>query len=367
MNFAMTCLFAILFSFLTFFSRISDAETIPELLMVIGSMTQGPSGNIDLLPAPGDVFWNNFAANPSLGKAWIDGFRGRSNWGVIQASSVAQYDWSGIDSVVAACTAAGKFLTISIRFGVGSPAWLAADPNVAMIGVDTNEDGTDDGTMPLPFDPDYQAYLRTFINAMGARYDGNPTVRAIFFGGHGPFSGENYVVTTDPDIAAFDAAAVAAGYADKSAAYRAAVDAIFPMWKTAFPRTALIFGSSNPWGGRGGTDAVDKTYAENAAIALGAGVATSQLHATSTHTGVPDLKPYVHGEQAISSSKDQTRFYLPPIPDPYPTPPQPVLDMGLNAYDRGDQYVEWYESDLRDSANDATLTTLRLQFISNLP
>lgn len=277
------------------------------------------------------------------------------------------FDWSNLDAQLKAASDKGKFLTVSVGFGIYFPAWMD-DATYPKIAVDKDGDGVAESKMPLPWDDDYLKALDGFIHAMAVRYDSNPAVRLVFITGHGPQTGENYVMKTTSDVAAFNAAAIKAGFADKSAAYRFCVDHVFAKFKAEFTKTGLIFASSNPWGSIDHSTS-DQDYAETKAVSLGIGLASSQLHATTTHATVAATKTkYPHGEQAIFSSDDHTRFYLPPIPNPWPADPQPMFDLLRNGYDRGDQYCEVYEPDLKKSStNDATFAAERLKLISNLP
>lgn len=297
--------------------------------------------------------------NPLLDKAHVAGFR---FW--IKSSDfwngLNTYDWATLDASLAAAAAKGKFLTVSIGFGVYYPSWMddATYPKIAV--------GTDGLKMPLPFNDKYLSALDGFIHTMAVRYDSNPALRAVFITGHGPQLGENYVMKTPTDVAAFNTASVAAGFADKSAAYRFCVDHVFAKFRAEFIKTPLIFDTSNPWASVEHNG--DQDYADSKALALGIGQSDCQLHAKVTHNGVaPAKRAYPHGEQAISNSSDHTRFYLAPIPDPWPSDPKPLLDLLESGYDNGDQYIEVYEPDLKNASNDSTCVTEGAKLISNIP
>src|SRR4029077_21151134 len=52
-------------------------------------------GIVDLLPGGNDL--GNLSGNPNLNKAWVDGFRWREHWDVVQPDSLTTYDWSNTD------------------------------------------------------------------------------------------------------------------------------------------------------------------------------------------------------------------------------------------------------------------------------
>jgi hypothetical protein len=83
------------------------------------------------------------------------------------------FDWSAIDQAATLWAARGKRIAIRVQtfnpHHEGIPAWLPA------MGARTIIDG-DGNTAPLFWDPLYLARLQLMVNALAARYDGDPRV-----------------------------------------------------------------------------------------------------------------------------------------------------------------------------------------------
>lgn len=282
------------------------------------------------------------------------------------------YNWSHIDAALVTCAANGKKLSLSIVSGVGTPDWVYdTAPTCTRFPFTTNEALI--AEMPLPFETGYQTKWLTFLAAFGTRYDGNPTLGAVFFTGVGQENVELHITGNGTDEAAWNAAAVAALYADKSAAFRAAATLIVDAFVTAFPTTPTMFTSGNPWGG-GLPGVEDRDFINNYVTGKPdklRGLCSSYLHAlaASEHTNAGWKRGVPQGDQAIFASTDQVRFYSDPIPNPFPAPPTPVYDLLQAGYEKGDQYVEVYEYDLaptgNPTVNDGVLASQRLKLIEN--
>lgn len=326
------------------------------------------SGNIHLLPASGDNFWNGLSTNASNRKAWIDGYRGRTSIGKLMPNGIyGAIDWSGPDSAINVCRQNGKKLGLSISMGLTMPTdFYTSEPTVGNLTVQVDGSGGT-GTIPLIWEPAYLNKIAPFIKAFGAKYDKEPIVAAVFFTGYQQIV-ECHVVNTPTDNTNYNAAAVAAGFTGKTAAWLPNVKRIIDLFMRAFPTTSVMFTAGNPWSGDDGAtiendiqDYVTTTYPGHG------GLCSSFLHAKLTHTGTPSLQTYPVGDQAISASTDDSRFYSPAMPGTQPPDPTPVLDLLENGYDQGDQYVEVYNTDVGNTVNDATLIAERLRLISNVP
>jgi hypothetical protein len=326
-------------------------------------------GIVDLVSGGNNL--DNLIGNPNLDKAWVDGFRWREHWDVVQPRTLTNYDWSNTDAAIATVAAKGKKLTLSVSAGINrSPAIYTNGKPCTHFPCDTDGDGINDSDMPFP-DANYLAKWDAFIAAMGARYDGNSNVALIFITGIGQQIVEFHVTTTAANEDSWNALAVAAGFPDKSAAIQAAAQHVVDSFVAAFPTTPLLFTTGNPWGDTGGI--TDQKFVEGYVSSVDnsrAGICDSFLKAKTTHTGTIVKRTNPHGEQAINASFD-SRFYS-DISMPWPPQPRPIYDLLQNGVEKGDQYVEVYEYDLNGglaggTINDGTFIVERLLLLGNLP
>ena len=326
-------------------------------------------GIVDLLPGGNDL--GNLIGNPNLNKAWVDGFRWREHWDVVQPDSLTTYDWSNTDTAIATVAAKGKKLTLSVAAGVtSSPAIFTGSRPCTHFACDTDGDGINESDMPFP-DANYLAKWDAFVTAMGARYDSNPNVALVFITGIGQQGVEFHVTNTVANENAWNRLAVAAGYPGKSAAIQAVAQHVVDTFVAAFPTTPILFTTANPWSDTDGE--IDQDFVEDYVLSVTngrAGTCDSFLKAKMTHTGTIFQRDYPRGEQAINASYDE-RFYA-DISMPWPREPRPIYDLLQNAVEKGDQYVEVYEYDLNGglkggTINDATFIAERLLLLGNLP
>lgn len=157
-----------------------------------------PSGYYYLLSTPNSTTdITSSASNTNL-----DGWRIRLTWKDIQPDTTGNavtdsttYNWQGLDDLI---TAAGsKGVGISISAGIVCPNWVYAasgpsgsmpaaykfnlDPSVGSVNEDVA--GPPPYSEPVPWDQNFQAKWQTFVQAFGARYDGNPNVRYVLLTG----------------------------------------------------------------------------------------------------------------------------------------------------------------------------------------
>jgi hypothetical protein len=326
-------------------------------------------GIVDLVP--GGNHLDDLIGNPNLDKPWVDGFRWREQWNVVQPDSLDVYDWSNTDAAIDTVAAKGKKLTLSVAAGVSSSPgiYLGKRPCIPF-PCDTDGDGINDSEMPFP-DRNYLAKWDAFVYAMGARYDRDPNVALVFVSGIGQQVVEFHVTNTVKNEKAWNTLAVAAGYADKSAAIQAAARHVIDTFVAAFPTTPILFTTGNPWADEGGV--FDQDLVEDYVLSVDngrAGICDSFLKATSTHSFTYPKRDYPHGEQAINATFD-SRFYS-DLSMPWPRQPKPMFDLLQNGAEKGDQYVEVYEYDLNGGLkggiiNDLTFITQRILLLANLP
>ncbi|MGO9265563.1 MAG: beta-galactosidase [Candidatus Binataceae bacterium] len=143
--------------------------------------TAAPSpGIINGIYDLGDVDSSTFASSV-LSDPSVDGLAMRTTWQTLEPAD-GTFDWSEIDTAIATAQANGKKLSISVTPGVQTPSWLWTE------GAQAFDYVWDKGysfpyctvvSIPVPWDPIYEAKWGAFVAALGARYDSNPTVSHV--------------------------------------------------------------------------------------------------------------------------------------------------------------------------------------------
>jgi hypothetical protein len=139
--------------------------------------------NAPLAAAP-----NQTLLQTAMGYPWIDGLMIRTTWEDIE-NTKGTYDWSYLDSQIAAMASAGKKAAIDIDAGWATPAWVYTDGSASYTSADgwtltaahsdsqaTSPNWCQNVKIPVPWDTTYLSDLGTFIAALGARYATNSTV-----------------------------------------------------------------------------------------------------------------------------------------------------------------------------------------------
>ena len=118
---------------------------------------------------------NDLTGNPALDLPYVDGFRLRSSWAIIQPDTTGNpaidsvnYDWSELDAAIAQAAAHGKFVGISIGAGAFVPNWVyVGSPTVYKYFIDVADDNqAENATEPFPWDINYLNKWKTFIAAL---------------------------------------------------------------------------------------------------------------------------------------------------------------------------------------------------------
>jgi hypothetical protein len=141
----------------------------------------------------------DLAKEPCWTNPSVQGVLLRTFWNKIQPREGA-IDWSFFDQGVALAAEHDKKVGLLITAGVTTPQWVYA------AGAHEFTVTTPKGpvfSMPLPWDPAFQAKWGEVIRAFGARYDSNPQVAYVVMGGSGRRA-ESFFVSTPEDVAAFD-------------------------------------------------------------------------------------------------------------------------------------------------------------------
>jgi Beta-galactosidase. len=155
----------------------------------------------------GDFWQPGVNSNPFEGQTeetWAAASVGyyRFVWNDIQPNNETEYDWSPIDKALAECKARGKKFAFGIMNANSSTNWKYMTPKWVFDAgaqyVDCTVADTYDSNktyhqlIPVWNDPVFIGKLRTFVNALAARYDGNPDVAFIDIRSYGNW-GENHV------------------------------------------------------------------------------------------------------------------------------------------------------------------------------
>ena len=136
-----------------------------------------PSGSVNMITAHAHAL----QSSPCVGISWV------FQWRNLEPSS-GVYNWSTVDAAIAAAGAKPVFLRINA--GVTSPTWL---PRADGINAPDPKGGS--SWMPVPWNANFLATWKTFINAFGARYNSNTHIAMIEGGGDGP-QGEAHLTGT---------------------------------------------------------------------------------------------------------------------------------------------------------------------------
>lgn len=164
-------------------------------------------------------------SSPCAGLSWV------FPWRVLEPTQ-GTYNWSTVDDALAA--SGNKPVFLRVIAGNVSPSWL---PRADGIDAANPKGGT--AWEPIPWNADFLATWKTFINAFGARYNSNTHIVQIEGGGDGPQGEAN--------LAGPYSEWQAAGYSEQT--YVGAISTEIADFKAAFPSHKISFaGASGPTG-----------------------------------------------------------------------------------------------------------------------
>jgi hypothetical protein len=141
------------------------------------------------IPQMNGVFGANLSNSQTasaLANSNVDGLQVTEPWNVVEAQE-GVFDWSSIDSVVAAAATAGKKISLGIQAGYVTPAWVYTDGAKAFPFV--WDKVTDSPTicsiqnLPVPWDPVFLSKWQALVAAFGAHYAANPTIVSVILYG----------------------------------------------------------------------------------------------------------------------------------------------------------------------------------------
>ena len=127
------------------------------------------------------------------------------NWATLEPQK-GVYDWSSLDKAIADAKAHGKKIIPRVYTnidanGQASPAWFFATPG-AMYYYPSASAQSRGYKAPVPWDQVYRDEFGRFVSALGARYNGNPTIEFFQTNAGGGMYGEQYMGNQAPGYSA---------------------------------------------------------------------------------------------------------------------------------------------------------------------
>lgn len=253
-------------------------------------------------------------SSPCAGISWV------FPWRTLEPSA-GVYNWTTVDDALAASGTKPVFLRVIA--GNVSPAWL---PRADGINGPNPKGGT--AWEPIPWNADFLATWKTFINAFGARYNANTHIVQIEGGGDGPQGEAN--------LAGTYAQWSAVGYSEQT--WMTAISTEIADFKAAFPSHRVSFAGATPPTGSPSTPNALQGFI----------TACEQANIVIQNNGLTGSK-YGHINQSVIMFGYQTA-------SAQGTALGSALQMGKSL---GASFVEVYYSDAIMPANFAAITTFQ--------
>ena len=253
-------------------------------------------------------------SSPCAGISWV------FPWKTLEPTA-GTYNWTTVDDALAASGTKPVFLRVIA--GNVSPAWL---PRADGINGPNPKGGT--AWEPVPWNADFLATWKTFINAFGARYNANTHIVQIEGGGDGPQGEAN--------LAGTYAQWTAVGYSEQT--YINAISTEIADFKAAFPSHKVSFAGATPPTGAPAQPSVLQGFIS----------ACEQANIVIQNNGLTGTK-YGHINQSVIEFGYQTA-------SAQGTKLGSALQLGKSL---GASFVEVYYSDATMSANYAAITTFQ--------
>ena len=328
---------------------------ITSIVTVLAALGSSPMAVAQSKPFPAGIirFFSTNVSKPENDPSWnnvnLDGVRLRPIWSDL-APSKGVYDWTSVDAIFDIAAEHDRTIGLSVSAGLYTPQWVY-DAGATKYKL---RDGTG-GSMPLPWDPAFQTKWLPFVRAMGARYEGNPTLGYIVISGL-----SQNLETNLSSSKADDAAHKALGGID---AWVAAAKKIIGVYASAFPTTPFFITASRVFTDDFDNDALRQVIDWGVATYPGRfGLMNTTLNANSSTVYYPNEAIYTYkdtqpvGFQMLCSSiKDPVRL-------------GGTLDEALLAgIALGAEFVEVYQSDADEPANQAVLAKEGDALEANVP
>lgn len=336
-------------------NRLVRLAPIATLLAAIGS---GPMAFAEVessKPFPAGIIrlFSTNVSKPENDPSWnnvnLDGVRLRPIWRDM-APSKGVYNWTSVDHIFDIAAEHGRTVGLSVSAGLYSPQWVY-DAGATKYQL---HDGSGD-YMTLPWDSVFQSKWLGFVRAMGARYDGDPSLGYVVISGLSQ-NIETYLSKTPAD----DAALEALGGVD---AWVAAAKKIIGVYASSFPTTPFFITASRVFTDDSGIDALQQVIDWGVATYPGRfGIMNATLNANSSTVYYPNQAIYdykdtqpVGFQMLCSSIKDPKRL-------------GGTLDQALlSGIALGAEFVEVYQSDADESSNQSVLAKEGTALENNVP
>ncbi len=108
----------------------------------------------------------------------MDGITIRQDWSALQPTE-GTFNWTYLDSAVAASASAGKEVLLRINTQANKPAWVTTAVQNAGGSFFTFTNNGVQTTIPVFWDPTFLAKKTAMIAALGAHFTNNPTVKIV--------------------------------------------------------------------------------------------------------------------------------------------------------------------------------------------
>lgn len=129
---------------------------------------------------------NTLASVQALSKSHVDGSVVRAHWSFIEPSNDA-YNWSMLDADIARAEQYGKDVVLEVIAGYYAPDWVKNSVPAEQTVCFTHE-RLGYICAPFPWNTTYLGYWYEFVDALGARYRDNTTVKVVRATGPSAFS-----------------------------------------------------------------------------------------------------------------------------------------------------------------------------------
>src|SRR3954462_1067257 len=201
------------------------------------TFSQLPQGVFSITDT-GSQPWSTVLTNPD-----VDGITIRQDWSALQPTE-GTFNWTFLDSAVAASSAAGKQVLLRINTQGGKPAWVTAAVRNAGGTFFTFTSNGVQTTIPVFWDPTFLAKKTAMIAALGAHFSNNPAVKIVSASFANATSEDWYV----PDTRSYVTQWLALGYTSQKMIEAGAT--IINATMAAFPNqyVSLAVGGDLHWG-----------------------------------------------------------------------------------------------------------------------
>ena len=290
--------------------------------------------------------------NPSM-----DGVAAQINWRDIEPVE-GKPDWSQLDALFAAATAAKKWVHLEIFPGFFSPAWALEGAQTDEFQIPYGPGGGTLARLPMPWDRVYLGRWFDFMKRLSARYGASPAFRMIAAAGPTSVSEE----TTLPTQPGAREKWLHDGYT--RAKYLGAWDEVFRFYAAAFPHQCVsVAGLGGPLMGPGPKGPAvrleaKRDFVERAKRIVGDRLAlqSNDLHAGHAKVEAPDNTAFINSyngriitgfEMRSQSQKPDASRVMGAAGDP-PLALRRSIDKGMapNPSGRHVDYLEIYVGDV---------------------